>query len=241
MKTRFVKIIFTLCLVAMFVLMLTCTNTAQADNGKREDGAGKYAQWTALWWQWILEQPATGNPNLDLTGADAANGQPLKNVFFLAGAFGGSVTRNITVPSGVGLFMPLVNEAGLTFPKPNPKPKSTTDQVPQLRKLYAAPPVDAVTELHATLDGVDVVKSVNPSDEDSVIAPAARVKSPAFNINSTDPEDLIGVGKYTLVSDGYWLYIPPLAPGTHVLNFGGAMTSADPPFAVDVTDYITVQ
>lgn len=56
MKTRFAQIIFTLCLVAMFALTLTPTNTAQADNGKREDGAGKYAQWTALWWQWILEQ-----------------------------------------------------------------------------------------------------------------------------------------------------------------------------------------
>src|SRR5262249_39826100 len=69
------------------------------DNGKRQEGEGKYAQLTALWWEWILEQPATGNPIFDETGEDAANGQPLEDVvFFLAGTLGGAVTREFTVP-----------------------------------------------------------------------------------------------------------------------------------------------
>ena len=72
------------------------------------DGAPpvNYGQLTAEWWEWILEQPVTGNPNLDLTGADAGNGQPRADVFFIAGAFGGTVTRAFTVPAGTALFLP---------------------------------------------------------------------------------------------------------------------------------------
>src|SRR5438034_11697018 len=99
------------------------------DNGLRQNGQGFYAQLTAQWWQWILEQPTTGNPNLDETGADAANGQPGKGVFFLAGTFSGTATRHITVPSNLALFFPLLNNLGFA-PKPAPQPKLDENQVP---------------------------------------------------------------------------------------------------------------
>jgi hypothetical protein len=34
-----------------------------------------YGEWAAAWWQWVLSVPADHNPALDLTGADAAQGQ----------------------------------------------------------------------------------------------------------------------------------------------------------------------
>lgn len=83
-----------------------------------------------------------------------------------------------------------------------------------------------VNELHATLDGVSLLDSVK------------RVKSPVFRVTSPEQDSLLDPGTYTFVSDGYWLYIPPLEPGTYVLNFGGGMSNG---FAVDVTDVITVQ
>lgn len=209
--------------VIVIAALLTPVTTASAQsNGVQQDGNGKYAQLTAQWWQWILEQPVTGNPNLDSTGADAANGQPGQGVFFLAGAFGGTVTRQFTVPANTALFLPLLNNLGLA-PLPAPQPKPNGNQVPQLRAL-AAPLIDSATGLHVTLNGVSLLDS------------ASRVKSPTFQI--TSPADgILGLGTFTAVSDGYWLFLAPLPPGTYVLNFGG--TSGD--FTVDITDIITVQ
>jgi hypothetical protein len=210
--------------------MLTPVTMASAqDKGVRQEGAGKYAQLTAIWWQWILEQPATGNPILDTTGIDAANGQPLTdaNVFLLAGAFGGTVTRTFAVPANTALFLPLLNNLGLA-PKPAPQPKPGQNQVPQLRTLFAAPLIDGVNELHVFLDGVSLIGSVT------------RVKSPVFHVTSPDVDSILGPGTFTAVSDGYWLFLPPLPPGTHVLNFGGGGTSSVGPFTVDITDIITV-
>src|SRR5262245_13051857 len=91
--------------VVVTAAMLTLlTMTSAQDNGKREAGEGKYGQLTAQWWQWILEQPQKGNPLLDTTGADAGNGQPRVDVFFLAGTPSGTATRHITVPAGEALF-----------------------------------------------------------------------------------------------------------------------------------------
>jgi hypothetical protein len=219
-----VKKILILTALVLLSLCVAATPVAPAlDNGLRQDGQGKYASLTAQWWQWILEQPATGNPNLDQTGADAANGQPGGGVFFVAGAFGGSVARTFTAPADTALFLPLLNN-GAFAPHPAPQPKPDFNQVPQLRTVLAAPFIDDATELHVTLDGASLLDSVT------------RVKSPVFHV--TSPEDgLLDPGTFTVVSDGYWLYLAPLPPGTYELNFGG--TSGD--FTVDVTDVITVQ
>jgi len=89
-----------------------------------------YGQLTAEWWEWILEQPVTGNPNVDLTGADAGNDQPRVDVFFIAGAFGGNVTRAFTVPAGPALFLPVLNSV-VAVPLPAPRPKPDSNQVPR--------------------------------------------------------------------------------------------------------------
>lgn len=211
--------------VCAAVMLMPVAMASATDNGVRQDGQGKYAQLTAQWWQWILEQPVTGNPNLDATGADAANGQPGEGVFFLAGTFGGTATREFTVPANTALFLPLLNNLALAWPAmPNPQPKANFNQVPQLR-ASAAPTIDAVTELHVTLDGASLLDSVT------------RVKSPVFHFTSPDQDGFFDPGTYTAVSDGYWLYIAPLPVGTYVLNFGGTSDG----FTVDITDTITVQ
>jgi len=227
------------CSVASLIVgatMLTPVALASPqDNGKREDGQGKYSQLTAQWWQWILEQPATGNPNLDSTGQDAANDQPREDVFLLAGTFGDPVVRQFTVPAGEALFLPLLNTVAFSVPTPpGPKPKESQNQVPQLRTLLAAPSIDSVSELHVTLD--------DGSGPVSLLAFVSRIKSPVFRFTLPDEDNIFqafGVditGTFKGVSDGYWLFIPPLPPGVYTLDFGG--TSDD--LTVDVTDLITV-
>jgi len=212
------------------VILAPVTMASAQDNGQRQNGPGKYGQLTAQWWRWILEQPVTGNPNLDYTGGNAANGQPGGGVFFLAGSFGETVTRSFTVPANIALFLPLLNNAGIAYPaKPNPQPKPNQNQVPQLRTLYAAPTIDSASGLHVTLDGVSLLGSVT------------RVRSPVFHFTSPAEGGFFDPGTYTAVSDGYWLFLAPLPPGTHELNFGGtAYAGTASEFTVDVTDIITV-
>ena len=62
-----------------------------------------YGEWTALYWQWVLAQPTPTNPQLDPTGAFAGVAQS-GPVWFLAGTFGSSVERNITIPAGKAIF-----------------------------------------------------------------------------------------------------------------------------------------
>jgi hypothetical protein len=65
-----------------------------------------YGELSAKWWPWLLSMPAAVNPNLDQSGANCALGQ-YDDVWFLAGAFGGTVVRACTVPAGKPLFFPL--------------------------------------------------------------------------------------------------------------------------------------
>lgn len=180
---------------------------------------------TARWWQWVLEQPEESNPNLDPSGAWAANGQPDRNVFFIAGTFGGAATRAFTVPTGKALFFPLLNVLSFA-PIPSPRPWLNGNSIPQLRR-DADNIIDSIdtTKLFATLNGVSLLGS-DPSD--------LRIKSTAFLFQT----DLFGLGRNKAVSDGYWLYIPPLVPGTYVLHFGGEFPDGN---RVDITDTITVQ
>src|SRR6059058_3845619 len=73
------------------------------------------------WWQWALGTPASENPLTDTTGQFAAvNQSPSGRIWFLAGNFGGTTVRTITVPKGAALFFPIVNvfdvEDGIGIP-----------------------------------------------------------------------------------------------------------------------------
>ena len=129
------------------------------------------------------------------------------------------------MPANTALFFPLLNIVGYA-PKPAPQPKRDKNQVPQLRTLFAAPFIDNMTELHVTLDGLSLLYSV------------VRVKSPVFHFTVPDEDSILPEpGTFTAVSDGYWLFLAPLPPGTYVLNFGGTSDG----FTVDITDTITVE
>ena len=85
---------FIACLTALLVVVVFTPGWAQ-NNGKPQDGEGKYANLTAVWWQWVSAQPAVDvngtntHPILDTTGEYAAVGQengigPGNKTFFLA-------------------------------------------------------------------------------------------------------------------------------------------------------------
>ena len=206
--------------------------------GQAQDG-GKYGNLTARWWQWVYAQPAvdTGgtntNPVLDTTGAHATAGQehgigPGNKFFFLAGTFGGDVTRTVTVPRGKALFFPVLN-----IETDNAVDPPTNNKVPKLKALAKAS-IDVATSLYATLDGHDleIFRKVSPVFHYTV--PDKNSIYDYFGLSGPQFEGTIKPA----VGDGYWVHVPPLAPGHYTLKFG-CTTSLG--FVLNVTYNLTIQ
>lgn len=183
------------------------------------------------WWQWIWRTPEVNNPALDADGAWAAvnNSGP---VFFLAGNFGGSSTRNITVQGGRPIFFPVLNTA--TFETPVPPLVCVGPGLPDPVGCLLAditPEMDGTTGLFATLDGQDLLQAY-PSYRQTSTA-LFDLFFPEGNLYGLDP----GYIAPAAVADGYWVALEDLAPGNYTLRFGGTGASG---FNLDVTVNLTV-
>ena len=152
-------------------------------------------------------------------------------VWFVAGAFGGEITRECTVPRGKALFVPLLNTTfGAAVSDCEPTKPGVRCDVTQLRAM-AAVAMDAVS-IKASLDSVPLLNLQQ-----------YRAQSPVFSV--TLPEDnILGIpaGTYEpMVSDGYWLMLRPLTPGAHTLQWHGRITGGVfAGFEVQVTYSLTV-
>ncbi|MBL8188431.1 MAG: hypothetical protein JNK38_10510 [Acidobacteria bacterium] len=202
-----------------------------------------YQKLAADWWKWAFSFPTSINPLFDETGSQAYLGDR-GNVFFLAGVYNvtGTATRTVTVPAGKPLFFPVLNSeydnvlfrppylGGPITPPPQPNPLS----VPE---LYAASAdvVALTSELHATVDGCSIP---------GLFSYRAKSAPFSFRLPATDNiYQFFGVDVSGTVApaitDGYWLFLQPLPPGNHTVNFGGTF-GAPVNFTLDITYHITV-
>lgn len=74
-------------------------------------GSQEPADVQSAWWSWAAGSPSGRNPVEDDTGEFCAVDQP-SDLWFLAGTFGGSVTRSCDIPAGRTLVAPVVNQRG---------------------------------------------------------------------------------------------------------------------------------
>jgi len=184
---------------------------------------------SAEWWQWVFSIPASVNPVLDETGVNCVVGQR-GDVWFLAGSFGGAVTRTCSVPEGKVLFFPVINSS--QFNSPNACGQAESLTVKEMR-AFADAFIDGATRISVTLDGRPV-RNIQ------------RVRSEVFEVSL--PTDNIYVffgvtpcdgGVYSpAVDDGYYARLDSLRAGEHVLHIHGEI----PPISlvVDVTYNLTV-
>src|SRR5438552_13367399 len=99
--------------LALLVAMPPAKATGRNSNpgvvpiGSYFDGQA-YGEWSGAWWRWAYSIPADINPVADATGQFAAVGQS-GPVWFLAGNFGGTTVRTVTVPAGKALFLPIID------------------------------------------------------------------------------------------------------------------------------------
>jgi hypothetical protein len=241
------------------VLLLT-TVTARAQDfiaaPESLPGGLSYQQWSAEWWQWVFHIPFSINPIFDTTGADCGVDQSKSGPWFLAGTSGFNATRNCTIPAGRMIFFPIINlgndypclDLSPTPPRQRkdanfqPGPGQSLEQfltigygaIPGARQ-----PIDHVTAVSATLDGVPVTGLSLPPENSKY-----RATSPLFEFDGDrslqatfDP--CVGPG-HKAVSDGYWIMLKPLSPGPHTLVFSGTETFPGGSFTVTVTYNLTI-
>ena len=172
--------------------------------------------------QWLFSLPAEGHPALN---GDCTQGQ-YDRVFFLAPSLTGQTDeRYCTIPANKPIFFGLA-AAFSTGPIGG---RTLLD----LRR-GAAQFVDAVTEVSCELDGVSCASSY---DRFRVTSPAFSVAAPPDGLTTPDVITVPNKGG-TVVSDGYFILLRPLSPGSHTLHI---TTTGAPANEQDVTWHITVE
>ncbi|MCS6866046.1 MAG: PEP-CTERM sorting domain-containing protein [Gemmataceae bacterium] len=190
-------------------------------------GGKSQAEWSAIWWQWALSYPFDQNPIVDETGGQAFRGD-FGSVFLLAGTFGDSVTRTVTVRPDQTLFFPLVNAITTeSFSFYGPTEEGLRQDVAEF--------LGEGRNMFLTWNGVSLLSS------EQILA-NQRFQSPLFTVDTVFGEPF---GPEKAIADGYWVALTGLPLGTHTLRFGGTAQSTgiyanDPPFSQDVTYIITV-
>ena len=192
-------------------------------------------EWSALWWKWAYAFPVNDNPLLDTSGAKSQFGD-VGDVFFLAGLFGlspgsNSVTRTATIPSDKFIFFPLVN---VESDNVGVSPRVTIDVLVSAN----ASVIPLITALHASIDGQPVGDLFSHRETSPVFAYTLQLTDNLQQVvNHITTPDATGT-VFPAVADGFYLMLRPLAPGTHVLKFGGVVAAAG--ITLDVTYNLTV-
>jgi hypothetical protein len=176
-----------------------------------------YGEWAAGWIQWAEAGPVGQNVITDATGAFCGANQPRRDVWYLAGAFGGNtgVERSCTVPHNRALFYPLLEWNWIDCPGTSDVLLSDAD----VRGILAGL-TDQAAMLTSTLDGVAISRH-------QVLT--VRTQSPKFTSVLPDNSVIAGGCSPPLVGgnagrrfvDGYWVMLPPLSPGVHTLTLHG--------------------
>ena len=190
-----------------------------------------YGELSGDWWQWLRSIPgdmlapdgvSLGHPLIAQGKMDCSLNQPDGPVWFLAGTESGDAARSYIVPEKKALFFPLVNAVFYNAEGEDYTIAEKREALNDFLKLAC--------RLDSTLDGTPTVYYSN----------TVRTQSPTFLLETATPdiwgED--GLIDPEAVADGFWVMIPPLDKGKHVLQFTGSVCDPDtgePWFTVDVT------
>jgi len=185
-----------------------------------------YGDWTAAWWQYLMQYTNDVQPYLDTTGALCNQGQG-GPVFYLVGSPTGATltTRYCTVPAGKALLIPLINSECSTI-----EPGGFHIDNASQGHACAEGWVDGVGSLFMTIDGYKVKDLFS-----------YRFQSPFYYFNVPTDNNFTGTVGPTeawSVSDGYWVMVKPLKPGVHVIHVYAHQVGGLNPGAIQNFTYV---
>jgi hypothetical protein len=193
-------------------------------------GGRTVAEYTALWWKYVLETPQAANPFLDIAGELFAPGPYVGDgVTFLYSAPEASpatpVTRTVSVSAGTNLLVPLLQWVNLkTAPQ-----ETAADLLAQLDPL-----VTATTGLFAVINGVDLATATGL--DLSVFREMFGLPGDStFGVTFPASDAMFGLDGFStdlVVADGHWLLLKNIPVGEHTIRFGGTNAFEN---SVDVT------
>ncbi len=191
-------------------------------------GAQTYGEWGFDWWQWVLNAPIATFPLFDPDGTFTRMNQA-GSVFFLAGNWGGTDVRDVSVAAGKDLFFPVVNGI-LIYPEDVPPGLSPQEAEDVMRDTFNSvfgswPEADLV----CVVDGV-ALKNLRLYRGQS---PASALYLPANSAAVTD-FGYAGGWHNPSLSDGYWVMLAPLSTGQHKIQFKAVS------LGIDITYNVTV-
>jgi hypothetical protein len=179
-----------------------------------------YAEWTARWWQWVLSIAKTENPLVDENGKSCAINQN-GPVWFLAGTLKGPAERSCAIPADKAILFPVINfEASVA------EGDGTTDEELAARAKFE---MDQITNIRAMISGTNVNELKQ-----------YRIQSPPFNV-TLDEDNVLGLPAQTtkMMSEGYWLFLKPLEPGTYDLySFGSCLAGR---IKIGISYHLTIE
>lgn len=207
------------CLMILFISsVLASTASAQIDvYGPNSKPFGKtYGEWSAEWWQWAVSIPTGDNPVADTTGGSCVVGQR-GPVWFLAGSFGGTVTRSCTIPQNTALFFPVLNSF---CDNVGVDPPMTADQLRQCASYGFDTAIVSVE-----VDG----QSIGNLNDFQFASPLFSHSVPKKNILGYPAGTTFPAAGY-----GYYLMLQPLSVGAHTVRIRGTLPAFNN-FSLDVT------
>jgi hypothetical protein len=179
---------------AAVVIGLMMAATASADKvvkpGHEYQGKS-YNELAGEWTNWLTAEPIATNPAFDPDGSFCGRNQA-GDVWFLASTFGGVVNRTCTVPAGKAIFLSL----GGVFLSFAPEFPAAGDPCLQL--------------------ATDVERVRCDVNNDVPVAPNVSFEA---TLDGVTDLGLAPGDRFPAVADGYFLFLKPLKPGTHTLNF----------------------
>ncbi len=208
---------------ALAILLLVPADPALGGNASPNVYGQTIGNWGQAWWQWALSFPTAVNPIVQDGAVDCSAGQSGK-VWYLAGTFGSSAERTCSVMQGKALFFPLLNGIFWT-------PEDCPDELSCRVGVSTFLP-DVITSWTCTVDGTPCIFFTQVVRAQSDARP---LDLPPGSIAVTDFGYAPGVRELS-ISDGYWVMLDPLPPGSHTIRF----TAAAPGFSLDVTYHLTV-
>ena len=198
-----------------------------------------YSEWSAMWWQWVLAIPQDQNPCFDQTGTNAAVGQS-GHVWFLAGTMepdwtgAMNATRDVKVPRGTMLFIPVIN-AEMSPPEGPGVGIDTWEGLVDFATGY----IDLVTVAELTVDG----RAVPITEAYRVQTTTVEADAPTYTMPEGGVLQPYGVapGTHPFYSDGYYVMLAPLSAGKHTVALHGVAAGDGWSFETQVTYNLMVK